>query len=730
MTYDAIDLQGRTILIVDDTPANLAVAVQYLEGAHFNVVVAQDGAEGVERAQLVQPDLILLDVMMAGLDGFQTCSRLKDIESTRDIPVIFMTALSDPSDKVKAFGVGAVDYVNKPFEVGELLARIRTHLTLRAMQEQLIVQNTRLQVSELYYRRLFETAKDGILLLDIKSGKISSVNDSVVNMLGYSREQYINKSLSEVLPLKNVSACREAFARLQTGKPVSFEHWAMKDEKERPVDVEFSASLYQVDGTTIAQCNLRDISARKQAEARIHYMALHDALTGLANRTLLQDRLSQAIGAACRNKKQVAVLLLDLDLFKHINDSLGHQIGDSVLQAVAMRLKASLRDSDTVARLGGDEFVIALPVVAGRQEIEDVAQKLIASLREPFQLEGHKIHICGSIGIGQYPADGDNPAELLRAADLAMYAAKATGHGLYKFFTAEMNVVSQRRLILMQDLFDACGREELVLEYQPLVAANSRRITAIEALLRWNHPQYGVISPEEFIPLLEDLALIVGVGKWVLKTACLQSVAWQKEGLHPVRMTVNISPSQFYHGNLVETVQEVLRETQLDPQFLELELTETLSLDASEASINIMRQLKQLGVGLSLDDFGTGWSSLSYLTRFPLDRLKIDRAFMRGVPTDPVAGALVSGIIGLTRNLGMACIVEGIETMEQLRFLEARGCSEFQGFLFSPAVSASQCGALMRGGTFGSVLQQSLASQGSSIPRSRNSSISHHSEYE
>jgi diguanylate cyclase (GGDEF)-like protein/PAS domain S-box-containing protein len=728
MTYDAIDLQGRTILIVDDTPANLAVAVQYLEGAHFNVVVAQDGTEGIERAQLVQPDLILLDVMMAGLDGFQTCSRLKGIESTRDIPVIFMTALSDPSDKVKAFGVGAVDYVNKPFEVGELLARIRTHLTLRAMQEQLIVQNTKLQVSELYYRRLFETAKDGILLLDIKSGKISSVNDSVVNMLGYSREQYINKSLAEVLPLKNIPACREAFAKLQTGKPVSFEHWAMKNEEEKPIDIEFSASLYQVDGTTIAQCNLRDISARKQAEARIHYMALHDALTGLANRTLLQDRLSQAISMACRNEKQVAVLLLDLDLFKHINDSLGHQIGDSVLQAVAMRLKASLRDSDTVARLGGDEFVIALPVVADRQEIEDVAQKLIASLREPFQLEGHKIHICGSIGIGQYPADGDNPAELLRAADLAMYAAKATGHGLYKFFTAEMNVVSQRRLILMQDLFDACGREELVLQYQPLVAANSRRITAIEALLRWNHPKYGVISPAEFIPLLEDLALIVSVGKWVLKTACMQSIAWQKEGLHPVRMTVNISSSQFYHGNLVETVQEVLRETQLDPQCLELELTETLSLDASEASINIMRQLKQLGVSLSLDDFGTGWSSLSYLTRFPLDRLKIDRAFMRGVPTDPVADALVSGIIDLTRNLGMACIVEGIETMDQLRFLEARGCSEFQGFLFSPAVSASDCSALMRGGKFGSVFQQSSAEQGSSIPRSKNPSISYHSE--
>jgi diguanylate cyclase (GGDEF)-like protein/PAS domain S-box-containing protein len=696
MKSDSMDQRGRTILIVDDIPANLAIAVKYLEDSNFNVVVAQDGREGLERAQLVKPDLILLDVMMAGIDGFQTCRLLKDIESTRDIPVIFMTALSDTSDKVKAFAVGAVDYVNKPFQVEELLARIRTHLTMRAMQEQLIAQNAKLQVSELYYRRLFETAKDGILLVDLKSGRISDVNESVVDMLGYGRNEYVDKQLSDVLPFKNIPACREAFAKLQTGESVSFEHWSLKSDGESHVDVEFFGKIYQVDGTTIAQCNLRDITARKQAESRIHYMALHDALTGLANRTLLRDRLSQAISLARRDKKQVAVLLLDLDLFKHINDSLGHHIGDGVLQAVAKRLKAGLRSSDTVARLGGDEFVVALPVVTDRKQIEEVAQMLIESLREPFHVEGHEIHICGSIGIGQYPSEGDNPEALLRAADLAMYAAKATGHCHYKFFTEDLNIAPRRRLMLVQELFDVCKREEFILYYQPLVAANSRKITAVEALLRWNHPLYGSISPAEFIPLLEQLALIVEVGRWALKTACLQSVAWQKENLEPVRMTVNVSPSQFYHGDLVKTVKEALLESQLDPHLLELELTETLSLDDTGVTISIMNQLKQLGVGLSLDDFGTGWSSLSYLTRFPLDRLKIDRSFMRGITTEPAAGALVSGIIDLARNLGLPCIAEGVETMEQLHFLEARGCAEFQGFLYSPAVSASECGALMR----------------------------------
>jgi diguanylate cyclase (GGDEF)-like protein len=472
----------------------------------------------------------------------------------------------------------------------------------------------------------------------------------------------------------------------------------MEHEGKSLIDVEFFGNVYEIDGTMIAQCNIRDITARIQAEARIRHMALYDALTGLANRTLLQDRLDQAISLASRNNEQVAVLLLDLDLFKHINDSLGHHIGDCVLQAVAMRLEACIRDSDTVARLGGDEFVVALPMVLGRQQIEEVAQKLIASLHATFYTEGHEIHICASIGIGRYPIDGDNPAALLRAADLAMYAAKATGHGHYRFFTTELSVAPQRRLMLVKDLFDACDREEFFLHYQPLIDAKSRSITAVEALLRWNHPEYGMISPMEFIPLLEDLALIVGVGKWALKTACLQSVAWQMEGLQPVRMTVNVSASQFYHGDLVKAVEEALLESQLDPGLLELELTETLSLDESELTFHIMDRLKHLGVSLSLDDFGTGWSSLSYLTRFPLDRLKIDRTFIPGITTEPAAKALVSGIIDLARNLGLTSIAEGVETMEQLRILAEKGCDEFQGFLFSPAVSASDCAALIRDG--------------------------------
>jgi diguanylate cyclase (GGDEF)-like protein/PAS domain S-box-containing protein len=692
------DIQGRTILIVDDIPTNLAIAVDYLEDSGFNVMVAQDGEEGVERTQLIQPDLILLDVMMPGIDGFETCRRLKTIESTRDIPVIFMTALADTSDKVKAFAAGAVDYVIKPFQIEELLARIKTHLTLRAVQKQLVSQNAQLHASEGRYRRLFETAKDGILLLDFESGRVTDVNASVVDMLGYSREHFLNHKLCDILPFKEVPACRAGLVELQTRESVFFGHWAIETQDNSPLDVEFVTNLYQVDAAMIVQCNIRDITGRKQAEARISYMALHDALTGLPNRILLQDRLTQAIALAYRNHDRVGVLMLDLDHFKHINDSLGHHIGDGVLEAVSTRMKACVRESDIVARLGGDEFVIVLPTVSDNQAIEQVAQKILASLLEPFHVEGNELQLSGSIGISQYPGDGESPGILLRAADTAMYAAKADLHGSYRFFTPELKVTTKRRLMLATDLRHACALEQFALHYQPQVSTVSGAVTGVEALLRWNHPQHGLISPGEFIPLLEELGLIVEVGKWVLRTACLQNVAWQKEGLPPVRMAVNVSAHQFYRGDLVRTVKEALSESQLNPKWLEIELTETLTLDDSETTINIMHELKLLGLSLSLDDFGTGWSSLSYLRRFPLDRLKIDRSFMRDITTQPAANAVVTSIIDLARNLGFTCVAEGVENVEQLEYLEKKGCAEIQGFLYSPALPASDCGALMRSG--------------------------------
>jgi diguanylate cyclase (GGDEF)-like protein/PAS domain S-box-containing protein len=451
----------------------------------------------------------------------------------------------------------------------------------------------------------------------------------------------------------------------------------------------------QIVGTMGITHNITD---RKQAEERVQYMALHDALTGLPNRALLEGRLTQAISLACRNQKSVALLMMDLDRFKNVNDSFGHYVGDRLLEALGKRLQGSLRDSDIVARLGGDEFIVGISMVADTRDIEIVARKVLATLSEPCQVEGETLQIGASMGIAVYPADGENPEALLQCADAAMYEAKKTGRGTICFFAPELTEATRRRQKLENDLLQACSSGEFAVHYQPLVSVSQGQITAVEALLRWYHPEEGLIPPSEFIPQLEELGLMVEVGEWVLRTACEQNITWQKEGLSPVRMAVNLSAQQFYRGDIAGTVERTLRETGLDPQWLELELTESLTLDESETTVEIMQDLKRIGVSLSLDDFGTGWSSLSYLRKFPLDRIKIDRSFMRDVAFEPAAEAVVRSILRLGSNLGLDCVAEGVETLQQLDYLQREKCSEMQGFLYSAALEGSVCGELMRSG--------------------------------
>lgn len=440
----------------------------------------------------------------------------------------------------------------------------------------------------------------------------------------------------------------------------------------------------------------RDITDRKQAEVRICHMALHDELTGLPNRALLQDRLVQAIALATRNCKRVGVLMLELDHFKAINDSLGHYVGDTLLQEAARRLTDCLRESDTVARIGGDEFVIAIPLAGSSEEIHQAAQRVQATLNRPFQIEGHEVHVGVSIGMCEYPADGEQPDVLLQNADSAMYEAKNAGRGTCLAFSAEMTESTRRRQKMQNDLRYALARGEFSLHYQPLVSTSTGVITGVEALLRWHHPELGSISPSEFIPQLEELGLMGEVGRWVLRTACQQNAEWQSQGIPPVRIAVNLSAQQFSRGDLVSTVDSILQETGLDPRWLDLELTESLTMDDSEVTVAAMRNLKRLGVSLSLDDFGTGWSSLSYLRRFQFDRIKIDRSFMRDLASQPAAETVVRSIINLGHNLGLTCIAEGVETRQQLDYLQKQMCPEIQGYLCSPALPAERCAEILR----------------------------------
>jgi diguanylate cyclase (GGDEF)-like protein/PAS domain S-box-containing protein len=438
-----------------------------------------------------------------------------------------------------------------------------------------------------------------------------------------------------------------------------------------------------------------DITERKEAEKRIQFMAHYDALTGLPNRALLYDRLSQNLSHAQRNNKRVAVLFLDLDRFKTINDSLGHTVGDLLLQSVAERLKECLRAGDTVARLGGDEFVVILPDLEDADYAGLVAGKILECVAEPHVIRGRDLSTTASVGISVYPQDGGDRETLIKNADVAMYKSKEAGRNNYLFFQEEMNARAVERLSMENSLRRALERNEFALYFQAQVDTAAGRIIGAEALIRWLHPAMGLVMPAKFIPIAEESGMIVAIGEWVLRAACMKNRAWQEAGLPPVPVSVNLSALQFRQKELVQIVANTLRETGLEPRYLELELTESSIIQNAEAAINTLKELKAMGVQLSIDDFGTGYSNLGYLKRFPIDKLKIDQSFVRDLATDPDDAAIVRAIISLAKSLQLRVIAEGVETKEQLEFLSDHGCAEVQGYYFSKPVPEEEFGVLL-----------------------------------
>lgn len=471
------------------------------------------------------------------------------------------------------------------------------------------------------------------------------------------------------------------------------------------------ADIFSIDEVRIAEelaanlaygiTALRAEAARKRYAQQLEYQANYDVLTGLANRNLLSDRLQQAILSAHRSGRMVAVLLHDLDHFKVINDSLGHAAGDALLQAIAGRLRSSIRETDTVARLGGDEFVIVIPDMMKVEDAAAVSCKVLDALSQPFNIENQEMYISASIGISFYPQDGDHEEILLKNVDLAMYRAKHKGRGNFCFYTEEMNARNRERQGMESELHHALKCEEFLLHYQPKVDLRTGEVVGAEALIRWQHRERGMISPEKFIPLSEETGLILPIGAWAMKTACGQNRAWQDARLPPISIAVNLSARQFRHHDLVGLVRQVLQETGLEPQYLELELTESVIMQEAEEAISTLLELKALGVQLSLDDFGTGYSSLSYLRKFPLDNLKIDRSFVKGITSNPHDTTIVKTVITLAHSLNLKVIAEGVETEEQLAFLQAHDCDEMQGYLFSKPLLPENVTSLFAGGMIG-----------------------------
>lgn len=446
--------------------------------------------------------------------------------------------------------------------------------------------------------------------------------------------------------------------------------------------------------------SFRDITQRKAMEEQLLQQATHDALTSLPNRIILEDRIQQELRYAKRSSKMATLLFFDLDGFKLINDSLGHDFGDILLQSVARRLEQCVREQDTVARWGGDEFVILLTSLSQEADIIPIVRKCLEAVAKPFIIEKHTVTVTSSVGITILPRDGNTVAALLKNADSAMYEAKSLGRNNFKFYSSEMNKNTENKLEIINDLHEALENNQLLLHYQPIIDFQTGDIVAAEALLRWIHPTKGFIPPDKFIPIAEETGLILPIGEWVLRQACSQNVAWQKEKLSPISIAINLSGQQFRQRNITELVGGILEDTGMDPTYLHVELTESVIMENSQTYLNYMLALKELGVNLVIDDFGTGYSSLSYLKLFPVDKLKIDKSFVNGLPEDSDDTAIVRAILAMAKQLNLKVVAEGIETIEQFSFLKSHNCDMCQGYLFSRPVPAEDFGVLLRKNEF------------------------------
>ncbi|TFV48216.1 EAL domain-containing protein [Bradyrhizobium niftali] len=549
---------------------------------------------------------------------------------------------------------------------------------------------TPLKRREASFRLLFDSNPIPMWVFDLETMAFLKVNDAAVQHYGYARETFLQMKVHEIWPKDEwVSYTRLLQDIDKTCQ--SDRHWRHVKADGSEVCVLAYGRRLTLDHREGYLVAVVDITERRKAEARIAHMAHHDGLTDLANRALHQARLRDALEAGHALGERVAILCIDLDLFKNVNDSLGHHMGDHLLQKVADRLRSQVRGNDLAARLGGDEFAIMLAADTSPKEASDIAVRLIQALSVPYEIDGHQVVIGASIGIALSPGDGTSSEELMRNADMALYRAKQDGRGVHRFFEREMDHQAQQRREMETDLRRALAHGEFELHYQPVVDIASESISGFEALLRWRHPDKGMISPAEFIPVAEDIGLIGPLGEWVLREGCKEAANWPSE----VRIAINLSPLQFRSRNLVQVVVSALANSGLPPKRLELEITESVFLAETEANIAILHQLRELGVSISLDDFGTGYSSLSYLRSFPFDKIKIDRSFVKDLAKRSDCVAIVRAISGLGRSLNITTTAEGVETTDQLDWLRAEGCNEVQGFLFSAARPAAEIEQLL-----------------------------------
>ena len=678
------------ILVVDDDIVIRSMLMKALQKQGYDAIEALNGAEGIELFRQHRPDLVLLDVLMPVMNGFEACQEMRVLDPERSVPIIMLTGLDDVASVDKSFDAGATDFISKPINWSLFSQRVRYALKSRDMDFELRKNRHRVD-------HALKVAMLGYWDWDLESGQFM-FPPGVLEMLGIDRNKDITfDELVNHIPEEDRDRVVHAFNDACTrGTQFVIEHRIHGvDNKERYVYQHCDVIMGEDKKPRYILGTIQDITSLKRAEDMILHQAYHDLLTDLPNQTLFKERLTHAIKVAEHANHQVAVVLMDIDRFQLINDSLGQDIGNELLVAFAGFLIGFMHEGDTVARISGNEFALLIESAISTDEITQMIRNLHQALKEnSFDLGGQQVVVSLSLGVSIYPNDERDAGELIHCANTAMRKAKGLGGDQEHFYTSDMNRRVDDRLRMETDLRNALENDELELFYQPQVDAQTRKIIACEALVRWRHKEHGLVSPIRFIPLAEETGLIQPLGHYVLGNAIKQTKKWNQQGYN-LSVGINLSARQFIQADLVKQIQQLIKKYDLNPSNIDLEITESIAMQDAENSINKMHQLKELGVKLSMDDFGTGYSSLSYLHQFPLDILKIDRSFVKDIMGRINDGAIARAVIAMAHSMNLKVIAEGVETEEQYQFLTAHGCEVIQGYLISRPVPANGFEALL-----------------------------------
>lgn len=700
----------QKILLVDDEPRLREAFSRLLAADGREVATAATGLEALEMLKREDVDVVVLDLGLPDITGIQVMERMA--EANIDASVVVFSANDDIDSAILALRRGAYEFIRKPCEPEELMQTVDNALERRYLERSHNLLQARIEQSERLHRFLVDHSPDIIYTLD-EDGCFVFMNGRAESLLGYSRKELIGQHYSVIVHAEDQEKARYGFNERRIGDRATSNmevRLRCKNEDYKHFDNHMIVVMLSALGIydTPAEDNesgrsfrgtygvARDITERKKAEELISFQAYHDLLTHLPNRALLQDRLALALTHARRDNGMVAVMYVDLDRFKLVNDTYGHAMGDELLKAIAQRIRACLRASDTLSRHGGDEFIVLLPEVASEADALMVADKILKSLTPPFQLMEREFSTTVSIGVAFYPGDDESADGLIRKADIAMYQVKMRGKNSCQRYQREMSASHDRRVAFENDLRDALVRNEFEVLYQPQVDIRSRRMCGVEALVRWRHPLHGLLSPGDFISVAEETGLIEQISDWVLDQACAQLKEWHAQGYTDLKLAVNISPQEFNHDELCSRLLRPVEQYGIPAQALEIEITENLLLDDAERVIGAVRELRKSGLHIAVDDFGTRYSSLNYLRRFAISRIKIDKSFVRDLGVDEGAMSIIHAILGIARGMNLHVLAEGVETVEQVQMLRELGCHEMQGYFFSPPIGVERLAELLQ----------------------------------